>query len=1176
MNRQEATNTFQEGMVMDFNPLTTPDNVVTNCLNGTLLTFNGNEYVLQNDMGNGRVETAYLPEGFVPLGTAELGGIIYIVSYNPLNNKCQIGSFPSPERNTTSDEINDNVCTLSKSEFKVDSKRGALVYYLKKTLNDDLTFNPGDKFIVYGDNIADNYDLLYNEKKYNIDDIEAAKKHTMKLSLGTITSSGQLVTFGDLKQYYINKDKDKPYHIMQYDGTSNGGKPDLDDYQSLIEQPYNVFNSKISGKLVLIVELVQFDQFDIELSHKFTTEAHQKSYNPNVKFNFSGSYPFIPAGVKGVFTLKKNGVEVSKDKVEVSKDEVDYTFNITSPESFTSYEMPITSFLTQAKNITGSLTDLTNKGYFNKSERDEGYILQYEFIPCMNWGEVSYLTVRGQIDLDKLGTGFIGLNSWRYYNEDNKCNLTWGLDIYEEEGYAVDDVKIKLTRLLNPTTPEKSIYSVNKKSSYCGVFYDMLPLNQEYHRLTKKLEPNQLYLAEIQVSYNPIISETKQAKETQEPRLFYRWLYTSQVFNTHYPDTTDFKNLELDFTPSLSIEKNTETTVTSKEKIFGIIFKKLEGLSEEQQLEAAKAKSSLSGIQTEKDVQTSCDLKVGLADSYKMFSIETQQNAFLINFEKDEEGKTKIEQQQDASIKFTDREDPNQEDYLKSFGEIVNDTTYNKYKLTGSVGEDRSDNLLSTPTNVVKLDSDKVTIDSFKDNTYSFKVKYKNLQLVKAYCVKQEADCTHQGRYIPLAYDDDTFDQYNLELNNNKWRPKIVGTFGFHENSGKKGYIYIGKYTPADNKRTDEQVGRAEEVSFRWTTDPNIANGESKQGWKGTAMFAIHWEGGNGSRQTRQDKTDFSKAAEEYKLLRDINRVILTLRSNKGDQYYYPICFNRAAPLLGIEANMVDKFLEFYNDFAMALNNLYRYDPEALVIKALVPNAIYYMDNCTYSLSVSLIVDSTSNLSYCKIKVNLESGSLELSEMLNTYKSLNLINTIYTDEKIKEDLEPNVRYNIAAITRKKFSFAINDYDRTSGIELRNYIADQQETVLDCVIMDYNGRDVVGTYPNGQSKTKLFVRTTINGSPSIAAASQFNPIKLTYSRAENNGPITVTASTSVIDDTTKKRKPNMNDRFTLNDSGLLVLNAPPASEVSFKRNGNDDTGTVDGYQNAYILPKYAQY
>lgn len=59
MKRQETTSTFQEGLVMDFNPLVTPNNVLTSCLNGTLLTFNGNENVLQNDMGNGRVETAF-------------------------------------------------------------------------------------------------------------------------------------------------------------------------------------------------------------------------------------------------------------------------------------------------------------------------------------------------------------------------------------------------------------------------------------------------------------------------------------------------------------------------------------------------------------------------------------------------------------------------------------------------------------------------------------------------------------------------------------------------------------------------------------------------------------------------------------------------------------------------------------------------------------------------------------------------------------------------------------------------------------------------------------------------------------------------------------------------------------------------------------------------------------
>ena len=88
MTRKQTVNTFSEGLVMDLNPISTPNNVLTNALNATYITYNGNEYVLQNDMGNGRVETAYLPQGFVPLGTTSFGGIIYIVSYNPLINKC--------------------------------------------------------------------------------------------------------------------------------------------------------------------------------------------------------------------------------------------------------------------------------------------------------------------------------------------------------------------------------------------------------------------------------------------------------------------------------------------------------------------------------------------------------------------------------------------------------------------------------------------------------------------------------------------------------------------------------------------------------------------------------------------------------------------------------------------------------------------------------------------------------------------------------------------------------------------------------------------------------------------------------------------------------------------------------------------------------------------------------
>ena len=46
MLKKSTNNTFDKGLLMDFNPIVTPNNVLTNCLNGTIITFNGNEYAL--------------------------------------------------------------------------------------------------------------------------------------------------------------------------------------------------------------------------------------------------------------------------------------------------------------------------------------------------------------------------------------------------------------------------------------------------------------------------------------------------------------------------------------------------------------------------------------------------------------------------------------------------------------------------------------------------------------------------------------------------------------------------------------------------------------------------------------------------------------------------------------------------------------------------------------------------------------------------------------------------------------------------------------------------------------------------------------------------------------------------------------------------------------------------
>ena len=95
--KNEVINSFAEGLVSDLNELNTPNKVMTDALNATLITFNGNEFSLQNDMGNAKVGTAYLPQGYVPVGMKEHGGIIYVASHNPDTGRGQIGCFPSPQ-----------------------------------------------------------------------------------------------------------------------------------------------------------------------------------------------------------------------------------------------------------------------------------------------------------------------------------------------------------------------------------------------------------------------------------------------------------------------------------------------------------------------------------------------------------------------------------------------------------------------------------------------------------------------------------------------------------------------------------------------------------------------------------------------------------------------------------------------------------------------------------------------------------------------------------------------------------------------------------------------------------------------------------------------------------------------------------------------------------------------
>lgn len=248
-----AKNTFGDGLLMDLAPDNTQATCLSNALNATLVTMNGNELSLQNDMGNGRVETAYLPEGYIPVGTCEFGDIIYIVSYNPLTNKSQIGCFPSPERNISSDELGCDPQSLTDADF-LDGEN-VINNSVKKILcHKDL--KPGDKFIVYSTTALDTNAEIITDYGNTSEILYSFPKY-LKIHLVAIEDSGK-INYLDSNLKWYGTDKSHYYISSGNQGINN---KDVDNYRNLLSSGYSVFQSKVSGKLAILAELERIDGF---------------------------------------------------------------------------------------------------------------------------------------------------------------------------------------------------------------------------------------------------------------------------------------------------------------------------------------------------------------------------------------------------------------------------------------------------------------------------------------------------------------------------------------------------------------------------------------------------------------------------------------------------------------------------------------------------------------------------------------------------------------------------------------------------------------------------------------------------------------------------------------------------------------------------------------------------
>ena len=279
--RKITTNTFGEGLIMDFAPDNTPNTSLSNALNATLLTYNGNEMSLQNDMGNGRVESAYLPEGYIPVGVCEFGDIIYIASYNPLINKSQIGCFPSPERNISNKEISDLNTTFSSDEL---AKDGTIVNSnIKKIIFGNKNIGPGDKFIIsWGQAGLNNKNFISNfgNTLQSFAEGESYWPKLVKVHIVSIQDDGKLIYLDNDVQWYptniknINKDEyekedsdiNNSFPISAEEFLDKNGTMkdlhNLDEYRHALNCQYSVFQQKVSGKLGILLELESINNFN--------------------------------------------------------------------------------------------------------------------------------------------------------------------------------------------------------------------------------------------------------------------------------------------------------------------------------------------------------------------------------------------------------------------------------------------------------------------------------------------------------------------------------------------------------------------------------------------------------------------------------------------------------------------------------------------------------------------------------------------------------------------------------------------------------------------------------------------------------------------------------------------------------------------------------------------------
>ena len=513
--QKEAINTFSEGLITDISPISFQNNTLSYCLNGTFITYNGNEFILQNEMGNSKIEYAKLPNGYIPIGIKEHGGIIYVASYNPISKKGQVGSFPSPQRNFTPDENKtDNI--LTKSSF--DNNYNPV----KIPLNiDGSVLNIGDEFAIQISKGSTYTDSIFKI----IQDIVPNETGLIKLKLATLSKNGELIYIDStITPKESQLDINNSTISVSYWATINED----------INESLNRYNVRSSGQLFVIAELQVLDSYVLTLTKEIDQNNIYKCTFDNEVTN-SDLWKYLK------LVYSRNGDGPTTEYIIKSNDSISFEISTNDPNDYFIYEC--TPCL-----IYGEQPLLTKKGRINFSNFNQDYLTLNNF---------SYQKVNNNLDLnigvdfnttidesiDRLELEFYNLNKLNKYKhvcserDFKSINFMETIPVYDMDNAVWINNTVNVSEATPISTPSIRPIVVNPTG----------------------LDIDCLYL----VSFNFYKKDSTGLVSTT-PVKEYRFVYTNELFNKYFLNTVDIVNEYIDFNATLSVDLIPTSRPTTK------------------------------------------------------------------------------------------------------------------------------------------------------------------------------------------------------------------------------------------------------------------------------------------------------------------------------------------------------------------------------------------------------------------------------------------------------------------------------------------------------------------------------------------------------------------------------------------------------------------------------------